>query len=249
MCPDLPLCDEKQKVMRNWMLSQDAIGSCFANTGYVNAPTDIYDESMTRKQGWIFYGESKPNIPPYMLKYVYKYNPTQDTWEDENIAEYSSRQLMELLSVRYNIEDDENVVREEERHHYEAMKMWGETMTATPPPPEAPAELDPNPGATLLDAIQAIYGTDLGEEEKKIVRRLVMECLSTERAENYEKWIRVGWCLHNISPSEENFQLWMDFSARSRKSSSRDRTWNGWTAGKSSPTPTSRRSTSRSIGA
>jgi P4 family phage/plasmid primase-like protien len=61
-----------------------------------------------------------------------------------------------------------------------------------------------------------------------------MDCLSVERAENYEKWIRVGWCLHNISPSEENFQLWMDFSAKSSKASGNDvgklkRDWQcGW---------------------
>jgi phage/plasmid-associated DNA primase len=235
MCPDITLLDEKQKVIRNWMLSQNAIANSFQGTGYNNKPSEIYDESMTRKQGWIFYGESKPNIPPYTLHHIFKYFPTSDEWEDEDTSSYNPRMLLELLSVRYNIEDDENAVKEEERDHYEAVKMWGETASATPPPPEEPpVELDPNAGATLLDAFQAIYGTDLGEEEKKVVRRIVMECLSTERAEKYDTWIRVGWCLHNISPSEENFQLWMDFSARSRKSSGNNvaqlkRDWmNGW---------------------
>ena len=61
-----------------------------------------------------------------------------------------------------------------------------------------------------------------------------MDCLSVERAEKYEQWIRVGWCLHNISPSEENFQLWMDFSARSSKATGNNnaqlkRDWmSGW---------------------
>ena len=230
MCPDIGLCDEKHKVLRNWMLSQNAISSCFADTGYVNDPTDIYDESMTRKQGWIFYGESKPNIPPYILKHVFRYVPSTDVWEDEEETAYTSRELIELLSVRYNVLDDDNAVREEERDHYEAMKIWGER----PSPVQDVQELDPNAGATFLDAIQAIYGTDLAEEEKKVVRRLVMECLSTERAEKYEAWIRVGWCLHNISSSEENFQLWMDFSARSTKSGGNNvmqlkRDWmNGW---------------------
>jgi len=231
MCPDIGLCDEKHKVLRNWMLSQNAISTCFADTGYVNDPTDIYDESMTRKQGWIFYGESKPNIPPYILKHVFRYVPSADIWEDEEETAYTSRELIELLSVRYNVLDDDNAVREEERDHYEAMKIWGETPS---PPAQELQELDPNAGATFLDAIQAIYGTDLAEEEKKVVRRLVMECLSTERAEKYETWIRVGWCLHNISSSEENFQLWMDFSARSTKSGGNNtaqlkRDWmNGW---------------------
>lgn len=233
MCPDITLSDEKQKVVRNWMLSQNAIASCFAGTGYTNDPADIYDESMTRKQGWIFYGDSKPNIPPYELKVVFKYVPVTEEWNAEESSAYTSRELMELLSVRYNITEDENVVRDESRDQYEAMKVWGEAPVVQPQE-EEPAELDPNAGNTLVEAIQMMYGTDLADEEKKVVRRLVMECLSADRAEKYEQWIRVGWCLHNISPSEENFQLWMDFSARSTKSSGNNTTqlkrdWmNGW---------------------
>jgi len=94
LCPDIGLCDEKQKVLRNWMLSQNAISTCFADTGYNNDPTDIYDESMTRKQGWIFYGESKPNIPPYILKHVFRYVPSSDIWEDEEETAYTSRELI-----------------------------------------------------------------------------------------------------------------------------------------------------------
>ena len=232
MCADLALSDEKQKVIRNWMLSQTAIAKCFPETGYTNTPEQIYDESMTRKQGWIFYGESKPNIPPYALKHVFKYLPATDIWEDEEETAYTSRELIELLSVRYNILEDENAVKDDERDHYEAMKNWGETAVVQQP--AEPQELDPEAGTTLVEALNAIYGKDLNDEEKKIFRRLVMDCLAVERAENYEKWIRVGWCLHNISPSEENFQLWMDFSAKSSKSSGNNvtqlkRDWmNGW---------------------
>jgi P4 family phage/plasmid primase-like protien len=231
MCPDIALCDEKQKVIRNWMLSQDAIKKCFSATGFTNDPTDIYDESMTRKQGWIFYGESKPNIAPYELKAVFKYLPEQESWEDEEETAYTSRELMELLSVRYNIIEDENPVKDDERDHYEAMKTWGEAPT---PEPVADAEASPTAGTDLVEALNTIYGKDLGEEEKKIVRRLVMDCLSTERAEKYETWIRVGWCLHNISPSEDNFQLWMDFSSKSSKATGNNvtqlkRDWmSGW---------------------
>lgn len=90
----------------------------------MNKPEDIYDESMVRKQGWIFYGESKPNIPPYALQGVFKYTPGEDKWEDDEEA-YTSRQLLELLSVRYEIVKDHSVVIEESKDQYEAMKVWG----------------------------------------------------------------------------------------------------------------------------
>ena len=232
MCPDIALSDEKQKVIRNWMLSQNAIGTCFPNTEYINEPTDIYDESMVRKQGWIFYGESKPSIQRYELASVLKYAPAQDEWEDEDIGDYGPRELMELLSVRYNIVEDCSVVMEEAKDQYEAMKVWGETGAAGAA--GATTEIVQTNDNGIMEALQALYPVDLSEEEKKIVRRLVMECLSEQRAATYDTWIRVGWCLHNIDPSEENFQLWMDFSARSGKSSGNNvvqlrRDWfNGW---------------------
>jgi len=250
LCPDIALADEKQKVIRNWMLSQDAVGSCFSGTGYVNKPEDIYDESMVRKQGWIFYGESKPNIPPYALQGVFKYTPGEDKWEDDSEA-YTSRQLLELLSVRYEIVEDHSVVLEESKDQYEAMKVWGESGGGLGG--QQPA-VDVSGGGTeivaannaLIDALQALYPVDLTQEERQIIRRLVMECLSDERAAKYETWIRVGWCLHNIDPSEDNFQLWMDFSGRSGKSSGNNvaqlrRDWfNGWRKSDDGPRLTER---------
>ena len=235
MCPDIALADEKQKVIRNWMLSEGAIESCFPGTGYVNQPKDIYDESMVRKQGWIFYGESKPNIPPYTLASVFKYSPGEDEWVDD-ATEYTPRQLMELLSVRYKIVEDCSTVLEESEERYEDMKGWGERATrhageAEPAVDATEIVASPN---NLMDTLQALYPKDLSLEERQMIRRFVMECLNEERAGKYETWIRVGWCLHNIDPSEDNFQLWMDFSARSGKSASNNvaqlrRDWfNGW---------------------
>jgi len=232
MCPDMALSDEKQKVIRNWMLSQDAVGTCFSGTGYVNKPEDIYDESMVRKQGWIFYGDSKPNIPPYLLHKVFKYEPSEEEWS-EDIFPYTARQLIQTLSVRYEVVEDTAVVLEEARDQYEAMKVWGEKMTHQATTDPSGTEIVAANNA-LVEGIQALYPKDLSVEDRLIIRRLVMECLSDERATKYETWIRVGWCLHNIDPSEDNFQLWMDFSNRSGKSAGNNvaqlrRDWfNGW---------------------
>jgi len=217
LCPDIALGDEKQKVIRNWMLSQNAVGDCFSGTGYINKPDDIYDESMVRKQGWIFYGESKPNIPPYALQGVFKYTPAKDKWTDDTTP-YTPRQLIELLSVRYEIGDDVSLVLEEAKGQYEAMKNWGEAPSHTHTAVDS-SGTELVAANAMVEGLKALYPKDLSEEERLIIRRLVMECLSEERAVKYETWIRVGWCLHNIDPSEENFQLWMDFSARSGKSS------------------------------
>lgn len=239
LCPDIALSDEKQRVVRNWMLSEGAVDLCFGETGYVNQPTDIYDESMVRKQGWIFYGESKPNIPPYMLAAVFRYSPEEDAWTNPPTGNYPPKDLIELLSVRYNIGPDENVVLEEAAELYEQMKTFSPGaqqggMGSSPgmkgsggasPVVRGEGITDPTnqEGALvsaggILEALQALYPNDVTNEDNGMIRRFVMECLTPEWYEQYDKWIRVGWCLHNIAPTEDYFQLWMDFSAQSGKS-------------------------------
>ena len=223
MCPDIALSNEKQAVIRRWVLSQDGVSQVFKDTGYTNSDEDVYDESMTRKQGWIFYGESKPALPPYSLAAIFKYLPAQKDWEDEDTASYSPRDLMELLSVRYNIVPDMNTLKEgEPTQVYAAMLQRSATRPAAATQAQegttAPEQAEQQNG--ILEAFQFLHQPEVKtDDERSIIRRLVMECLKEEWYENYEKWIRVGWCLHNIEVSEEMFNLWMEFSAKSGKSS------------------------------
>ena len=226
MCPDIALCNEKQGVLRRWILSQEAVRRCFRDTGYTNPDEDVYDESMTRKQGWIFYGESKPTLPPYALAAIFKYIPKDDDWEEEDPAAYSPRDLMELLSVRYNILPDANETRDGE-----AAQLFGTLLKQSgghrpqaqhqdaSENPTNPAAAGPNEGL-VNQILEQFAVVEKNEAEKRMIRRFVMECLKEPWYEQYDKWIRVGWCLHNIEPSEEMFNLWMEFSAKSGKSAS-----------------------------
>ena len=225
LCPDIALANEKQAVLRKWLLANEAISACFKNTGYNNADDVVYDESMTRQQGWIFYGESKPNIPPYTLVAVFNYKPGEHDWIDEDVSQYSPRDLIELLSIRYNIVPDENVLKEGEPSAAYADLMQrqaqsGATVAAAAPTPEQ-AEAA-NQATDLANAINAFTIKPATEEERQMVRRFVLECLKAPWHDEYDKWIRVGWCLHNIEASEEYFTLWKDFSAKSGKSSEND---------------------------
>jgi hypothetical protein len=117
-CPDLCLSNEKQKVLRNWLMEARAVMSAFEGTGFCNTPEDIYDSSMVRKQGWFFYGESKPSIDPYKLTHVYAYEPLNDEIVERDVSVYTPRELMELLSIRYNLMPDDNEVRADAKDLY-----------------------------------------------------------------------------------------------------------------------------------
>lgn len=45
----------------------------------------------------------------------------------------------------------------------------------------------------------------------------LVNCLSTNRAEEYEEWLNVGFCLYNINPCDELLQIWINFSKKSKK--------------------------------
>lgn len=54
-----------------------------------------------------------------------------------------------------------------------------------------------------------------GDHDSSEVAELV-NLLDAHRADTYEDWMRVGWCLHNIDPLH-NLGLWVQFSKRSSK--------------------------------
>jgi P4 family phage/plasmid primase-like protien len=212
--PDISLNNEKWKVIRKWLLHHGIVRSIFRDTGYINQDEDVYDEAMGRKQGWMFYGASKPSVPAYELAAVYTYLPKSQLWEEEPITNYSPRQLLELLSVRYNVVEDDNQIREEIRDEFDAIARSRKDSIHMPSSAEEPIPDD----NTIKEALLAQLPKGAGlEEDKIVVRQMVERCLSAERADKYESWIRVGWCLHNISPTEDFFDLWMDFSKKSSK--------------------------------
>lgn len=231
-CPDIVLPSEHQQVIRAAMLESGSVAAAFDGTEYINKDTDIYDESMVKKAGWFFYGESKPDIPPYLLKQVYQFNPESGDLEIGDAKAYTSRELLELLSIRYNIEPDAIEVREEATDHWEELRK-----VATRPPPTPVAETAMTPGAgagagagdgaTVNDTVTGHFPSFLkydgyDELQIEVAKRLARECLSAERMDGFQSWIEVGWCLHAIDSSPDMFQVWMDASAKSPKFNSND---------------------------
>ncbi len=243
-CPDITLTNEKQRVLRSWILDQTAVQESFDGLGFVNTVEDIYDESMVRKQGWFFYGESKPNIPPYALAHVFAYNPETGAMDDEDVSQYTDRELIELLSVRYNVSVDDNEVRTEQRNLFDRYsKARAPSGLSAPrdggvPDAEAAATApaaEPGAGAEIRTYIPDQYDV----EEVEMAKALTLRCLSEARADAYKTWMEVGWALYNIDSSDQMFDTWQEFSQKSGKSTGTDwtRLRRDWMRGFSRNTP------------
>jgi len=215
LCPDITLVNDKQKVIRNYILKNNYLNDAFEGTGYNNIDTKVYDEAMTRKQGWFPYGESKANVVPYLLNYVFTFNVDENTWRNDSITDYSTRDLLELLSIRYNIAPDSNTVKEELEDEY-FLALNEKAVTKEQNTSIVPTNIVQPTVLTEEDVKNIIMNTPQ-QDEKDFIRRLVLECLSKKRADSYEDWMRLGWVLHNIQNSDEMFDLWMEFSRYSSK--------------------------------
>lgn len=231
-CPNITLVNEKWRALRNWLYHNNAIQDAFIGTGYDDDKDEkVIDAALGRKLGWFFYGESKPTIPPYKLEAIFTYNVANDELEDSSIDQFTPRELLELFSIRFNIDNDDNDVREDAMELYNSMKArkGGQSTPHTGPARAAIADIPDIQGqmgsVPSMDVIvrsinQSIRG-DYSPDDIPLVRRLVLECLSEKRADDYTQWMEVGWCLHNISSTEEMFEkmftLWMDFSKKSPK--------------------------------
>lgn len=219
-CPDIALVNDKQKYLRRVILNNNAIERSFGGIGYMNEAADIYDESMVRKQGWFLVGESKPSIPPYKLDMVISYNPETKMLDEEDPSTYSERDLMEILSVRYAVQEDDNEIRPSAKEDFDRS-----TRPSAQQAHQQPAQEEENTATgqqqTSMRPI-AYIPENYDLEEVELVRRITLECLSQARADSYNTWMEVGWCLANIDGGEPMFETFQEFSKKSPKSAGTD---------------------------
>ena len=215
--PDFVASAERQRAMRLWILENNIIQKAFEGTEYINSPEDIFDESLVKRNGWLMYGETKPDIPAYQLYKVYILNTLTGDITEQSIKDYTPRVLMELLSIRYNLQEEIGTAHENPEAVDELRALLARCAAPKTPVPRtvAPAA---NPDVLELEPLVANYlAPPQSDRDMAIIRRLVLECLSDSRADAYNTWRETEWCLRNISDSEEMFQLWVEFSKKSPK--------------------------------
>jgi len=213
-CPDFSIGKEHYAFIREKLLESKALEQCFAGTyqesEHTNKAKKVFDECMGNKQGWFFYGESKMDIPPYLLHSVLRYNPKTGKIASQDKSEYTPRQLLETLSIRYSLNKPLSVAEAHKDEVEKAVLIAKNPVVQLTPQP-TPSELT-GYLPILVDSFNNIVTT---EDEIALAKRLALECLSAERADGYDSWMRVGWCLYHIDQSEDMFKTWMKFSEKS----------------------------------
>ena len=132
---------------------------------------------------------------------------------------------MEKLSLRYNIPEEAIVIQEDASEEFK--RLLGLIHTK---PAQNEIVKEPESGAEMFPTWLSTGYTD---DEVSLAKKLTELCLSVARADDYMTWKEVGWCLYSISPTEDMFDTWMEFSKRSAKFSYNDmnKLHRDWTSG------------------
>ena len=190
----------------------------------------VYDRGVAaRSANWMMYHAQKSDGLPYKTKFIATWDPETDVFSLSTDVPEMTVGLMKKVSVRV---DPRNAVAltpyaQEEfgnpspdpvaPEHHNATITGG--RAATPMRGRPIARGVGHPGSRELSP-NAPRQRPLTEDEKNYYYRHVMN-LSSERYDDYEKWMTVGICLWNIHPNDLH-DVWHEFSAQSPKYKFRD---------------------------
>lgn len=175
----------------------------------------VYDEAVVnRSSPWTLYGSRKPdsidpNALPYNISYILRWDGNDFIRIQEPYLPHISKNLLHTLSIRTH---DENAtpMTDDGIHLYKAIQngvgdgtkkniVRGRPLNRS----EKPSSRQSSPNARITQPIDP--------EKREYLRKHVMN-LSLQRAEDYDRWIQVGICLHNIHA--DLLDVFLDFSSQ-----------------------------------
>lgn len=170
----------------------------FEDCEFLNDTSDIFDKAVIEKNNWLMYGSAKPDTIPYQVTHIYDYIDGEFVEYDETNFP-NDLDIIKMLSIRNKLEvneiqpdkiseihTDELIAIEEERKRV-AVSITTQRVT--------------NVSVNTIDNIEVV---------QELIR-----ILSKSRADAYDDWIRVGWCLRNID--NNLLDDWIEFSKQSDK--------------------------------
>lgn len=190
-----------QYLMRYNTITNPNVLALFETINVVNDAADIFDIAVIEKNNWQIYGSCKPNHEAYKVTKIYNYN---DSIIEPIQNNFTDKEILKILSIRHikeshvinnnmytaNIEDDYGSVPKQQQ-----IKKSKKVVNKKRNSP--------------------IKKNHLDSEDELIFVKSIIKILSNKRADDYNLWIRLGWCLHNIDYNLLND--WIQISKKSDK--------------------------------
>lgn len=196
MYPYIVVEPKVQFALRYNVIMNPTCSQIFRDIGVSNPIDDIYDKCVIDRNNWQMYGSMKPGGEPYQLTKRYGYNLQEVT------KKMTQREKIRTLTVRYFDSKYSYNLTEEE------LSKIDELNSKIPEKHKAKKNMKLKRVKSPMNKIHA------SEEDYKLACSLV-PILKDFRAHDYEHWIQLGFCLHNID--YRLLDVWDTFSKRSSK--------------------------------
>tara|TARA_B100001540_G_C15816831_1_gene648074 strand:+ start:6091 stop:8742 length:2652 start_codon:yes stop_codon:yes gene_type:complete len=195
--PNIILNFNQQHFIRRKVL--DIADKMFEGLTLTNTHEDVIDKAIIDINCWQMYGSRKPDCDAYSVSKIYKCGK----FHTDKLCAQDHIDYIKLFSMR-NSEISSDICKIKD----DALKEIDEYTKHVLPSIDnkQKAKLQNNIFAKSLN-INKNYTSD---DELILSRKLVLECLSYNRAENYEDWINLGWVLRNID--YRLLDTWVEFS-------------------------------------
>lgn len=168
----------------------------FSKMPFINSYDDIFDVAVLGRNNWCMYGSKKHNGKLYRLTAIYDYK-----LKEKSMNKYTDKKLVRLLSVRKY--DPDNIVEinknVKEIEWGQKIKQISSKYNLNKKKKKKTKEIqlidinDISLQEENINKSKKILFNENGKEAHKLIK-----LLSTKRANDYNLWIQVMWCLHNI---------------------------------------------------
>lgn len=199
MYPNLKINKEQHSILRKLVIPElnKSLSSLLSKLSLdIN---DVVDEHIITN-GWLLYGCAKPGLQPYKITKIL----TSDCIDISNSLSLKTKDLVETLIVNYpnDIEPIKNNPEASDIFTINSIGGSGKNKKLV-------SETDSSTKSKKNQNNYSKTSVNLNE-----VRQLV-DLLSPERADDETDWMKVGWCLRNIS--SDLLDAWITFSKKSQK--------------------------------
>jgi P4 family phage/plasmid primase-like protien len=187
-----------QYIIRSHVLKD--IDNVLKDINLTNSYDDVIDNCVIERNNWQMYGSTKPNCDTYKISGIYEVYSDKINLVEDWKKVYPEKTLVKTLSIRNkdNETDILNSAKDEIDSYY--LKIMEKKQKKV----IQEGTLEKKKKTKKLNTCSNL----------ELVENLI-DLLNDDRAENYKKWIEVGWCAHNID--HRLLTKWIDFSKRSPK--------------------------------
>ena len=198
--PNIIIANNAQHFIRRKIIDIGDI--IFKDLPICNDYESIVDKAIIDVNCWQMYGSKKPDCDTYRVSSIYKYVNDKTEKIEYSLNARDEIKFIKLFSMRKKMNYDINCIKEE---YITEITQYSKHIL-----PALDQKLKSKVQNNILGKALNNDKKYVSEDELIFIKKLVNECLSTSRADNYTDWINLGWVLRNID--YRLLETWVDFS-------------------------------------